>query len=231
MDIVTQILNFGLSAPIDIQIVGPDLYANRALAERMLERGPLCSRRRRRAHPAALQLSQHDGERRPHPRPGHRPDAAECGAKPAGGSERQLPDHPQLLPRSQNRRHLQRGRQGPAIRARLAGRARRACPSPARAPRNRPPATSSNPALSATAVSRSSRAPGQCAGQPGLDRAGRRAGHGQPLRRAAGDRHLRQCGWNRPGHGDPRDGKDHRAHTRKICRAARTSSCAARARP
>jgi multidrug efflux pump subunit AcrB len=36
VDIVTQILNFGLSSPIDIQIVGPDLYDNRALAERML---------------------------------------------------------------------------------------------------------------------------------------------------------------------------------------------------
>ena len=37
VDIVTQILNFGLSAPIDIQIVGPNLDGNRALAERMLE--------------------------------------------------------------------------------------------------------------------------------------------------------------------------------------------------
>ena len=36
VDIVTQILNFGLAAPIDIQIVGPNLYANRALAEKML---------------------------------------------------------------------------------------------------------------------------------------------------------------------------------------------------
>jgi len=36
VDIVTQILNFGVAAPIDIQIVGPNLYANRALAERML---------------------------------------------------------------------------------------------------------------------------------------------------------------------------------------------------
>jgi multidrug efflux pump subunit AcrB len=36
VDIVTQILNFGLAAPIDIQIVGPNLYANHALAERML---------------------------------------------------------------------------------------------------------------------------------------------------------------------------------------------------
>ncbi len=36
VDIVTQILNFGLSAPIDIQIVGTNLYGNRALAERIL---------------------------------------------------------------------------------------------------------------------------------------------------------------------------------------------------
>ncbi len=37
VDIVTQILNFGLSAPIDIQIVGPNLFADRALAERILD--------------------------------------------------------------------------------------------------------------------------------------------------------------------------------------------------
>jgi len=36
VDIVTQILNFGLAAPIDIQIVGPNLYGDRALAERVL---------------------------------------------------------------------------------------------------------------------------------------------------------------------------------------------------
>jgi multidrug efflux pump subunit AcrB len=37
VDIVTQILNFGLAAPIDIQIVGPNLYGNRALAEKVLD--------------------------------------------------------------------------------------------------------------------------------------------------------------------------------------------------
>jgi multidrug efflux pump subunit AcrB len=36
VDIVTQILNFGLAAPIDIQIIGPNLWGNRNLAERML---------------------------------------------------------------------------------------------------------------------------------------------------------------------------------------------------
>ncbi len=36
VDIVTQILNFGLSAPIDIQIIGPNLQANRLYAEKLL---------------------------------------------------------------------------------------------------------------------------------------------------------------------------------------------------
>jgi multidrug efflux pump subunit AcrB len=35
-DIVTQILNFGLPAPIDVQVIGPDLQANRHYADRML---------------------------------------------------------------------------------------------------------------------------------------------------------------------------------------------------
>jgi multidrug efflux pump subunit AcrB len=36
VDMVTQILNFGLSSPIDVQISGPNLEGNRALAERIL---------------------------------------------------------------------------------------------------------------------------------------------------------------------------------------------------
>ncbi len=36
VDIVTQILNFGLSSPIDIQIVGPNLNGNRAFAEKLM---------------------------------------------------------------------------------------------------------------------------------------------------------------------------------------------------
>jgi multidrug efflux pump subunit AcrB len=38
VDMVTQILNFGLPAPIDIQIAGPDAQGNRAFAERLLNR-------------------------------------------------------------------------------------------------------------------------------------------------------------------------------------------------
>ena len=37
-DIVSQILNFGSPAPIDLQVVGPDLEGNRAFANRMLNR-------------------------------------------------------------------------------------------------------------------------------------------------------------------------------------------------
>ncbi len=38
VDIVTQILDFGLAAPIDLQITGPNIAANHALAERILNR-------------------------------------------------------------------------------------------------------------------------------------------------------------------------------------------------
>ncbi len=37
-DITTQIINFGLPAPIDLQVVGQDLQANRAYADRLLAR-------------------------------------------------------------------------------------------------------------------------------------------------------------------------------------------------
>jgi len=36
VDIVTQILNFGLPAPLDIQIIGPQMVANREIAERLM---------------------------------------------------------------------------------------------------------------------------------------------------------------------------------------------------
>jgi multidrug efflux pump subunit AcrB len=38
VDMVTQVLNFGLPSPIDVQISGPDLRGNRALAERLLKK-------------------------------------------------------------------------------------------------------------------------------------------------------------------------------------------------
>jgi CzcA family heavy metal efflux pump len=38
VDIVTQILNFGLPAPIDVQVVGRDIYANHAFASQLMNR-------------------------------------------------------------------------------------------------------------------------------------------------------------------------------------------------
>jgi CzcA family heavy metal efflux pump len=35
-DIITQILNFGLPAPVDVQVIGPDQSANRAYADKLL---------------------------------------------------------------------------------------------------------------------------------------------------------------------------------------------------
>jgi multidrug efflux pump subunit AcrB len=38
VDMVTQILNFGLPAPIDVQILGKDMYGNRAVAEQLVNK-------------------------------------------------------------------------------------------------------------------------------------------------------------------------------------------------
>ena len=67
VDIVTQILNFGLSAPIDIQIVGPNLYGNRALAEKMLNDVRYVTGATDARIQQPFDLSEHDGERGPHP--------------------------------------------------------------------------------------------------------------------------------------------------------------------
>ena len=115
VDIVTQILNFGLAAPIDIQIVGPNLYANRALAERMLNEV--------RYVPGAADARIQQPFNYPNftvnvdrtRAADDRADAAKRGAEPAGGAERQLPDQPQLLSRSAQRRFVQRRHPGAAV--------------------------------------------------------------------------------------------------------------------
>ena len=53
-DMVGQILNFGLPAPIDVQVVGNDLEGNRRYADDLLEKNETRSRNGRSAHPAAL---------------------------------------------------------------------------------------------------------------------------------------------------------------------------------
>ena len=65
-DIVTQILNFGLPAPIDVQIEGSDLEGNRQVANQILDRAAARARAHRPAHPAELRLPELPGERGPH---------------------------------------------------------------------------------------------------------------------------------------------------------------------
>ncbi len=88
VDIVTQILNFGLSSPVDIQLVGSEpLWQPRPGGEDARP-GEVCSRGRRCAHSATLRLSQPDGECRSDPGAVDWLDAAKCGAEFVGGDER-----------------------------------------------------------------------------------------------------------------------------------------------
>ena len=115
VDIVTQILNFGLSAPIDIQIIGPNLYGNRALAERMLEDVRHVPGAVGCAHPAALRYPQYDGECGSYAGLSAGTDAAKRGAEPSCCAERQLSNFAELLSRSSQWRKLQRCHANPAV--------------------------------------------------------------------------------------------------------------------
>ena len=68
MDIITQILNFGLPAPIDIQVTGNKLDPNREFAEKLLNELKFIPGRGRSKNPAALQLSEVSHRCGPHQR-------------------------------------------------------------------------------------------------------------------------------------------------------------------
>ena len=53
-DIVSQILNFGSPAPLDVQIAGDDLNASRAVRDQAPGENSPCPRRRRSAHPGSV---------------------------------------------------------------------------------------------------------------------------------------------------------------------------------
>ena len=169
---------------------------------------------------------------------GDRPDAAECGAEPAGGAERQLPDHAQLLSRSRKWRDATTS----PFRLRSTGsiRWRRSKSLPVTRSAGTCAAGQTPPVGTGSSASADWRPtlpgapqqPVQVLGNLAAIRARRGTGHGQPLRRAAGDRYLYQRGWNRPGQRDARRWRrSSTKHQKQICRAARTSSCAGRARP
>jgi hypothetical protein len=75
-DIVSQILNFGAPAPIDLQVRGNDLGADYAYANKLLRRFAT-SGRRRCAHPAVGRAADDRCRHRPHARAIHRRDRAD----------------------------------------------------------------------------------------------------------------------------------------------------------
>ena len=102
-DIVSQILNFGLPAPLDVQVVGFNVDGQPAVRQSLLSPHAQRPGRRRSAHPAGLRLSADQRRCRPQQGGAARPDRARRGVQPAGVAVRQLPDFALLLDRSQDR--------------------------------------------------------------------------------------------------------------------------------
>ena len=93
-DIVSQILNFGAPAPIDLQIRGANLEAQFRLRQQAAEPDPPHSRHRRCAHPAIAQRSDLQHRRRSHARAICRLDRARRHQQP----RRQSRGQPQVAP-------------------------------------------------------------------------------------------------------------------------------------
>ena len=82
-DMVSQILNFGLPAPIDVQVVGQHSASNRVVAEDLMQQlsqvpgivGP--------AHPAAVRSAEVHGQRGPHARAAGGLHSERCRARTA----------------------------------------------------------------------------------------------------------------------------------------------------
>ena len=119
-DIVTQILNFGLPAPIDIQIVGRNIQANRVFA------GRLVTKLAQVPGIADLRVQQEFNQpppaprRRPHPRRATRPDPARRRHQPADLALGQQPDDADLVAEPEHRSQLRRRHPDAAVPGRLA---------------------------------------------------------------------------------------------------------------
>ena len=139
-DIVSQILSFGLPAPIDVQIVGRDYEANRRFAANAADEDRADPGHRRSARPPGGEPAVARGGRRSHARGAGRAHPARRRQQPADFAERQRPDLADLLAEPVHRRDLQRGdadaavpdgvaagsRDDPGVGERI-GRARRSC--------------------------------------------------------------------------------------------------------
>ena len=97
-DIVSQILNFGAPAPIDLQIRGANQRGEFRLRQQAAQPHPQDSRHRRCAHPAIAERADLQYRCRPHARAICRPDRARRHQQPRGQPGRQFAGRADLLP-------------------------------------------------------------------------------------------------------------------------------------
>ena len=145
-DIISQILNFGAPAPIDLQIRGPSLPDDFAYAEKLLRVGSPRSGPGRRPHPAGAQLSRLQCRCRSHPRAICRPHGTRRDQQPRRQSGRQQPGRPDLLAKSGQRRELPDRHADAAISSRTRSTRCKICPlrRPARLRKHSAPSPQSN---------------------------------------------------------------------------------------
>ncbi len=105
-DMITQILNFGMPSPIDIEIDGANVRDNRVVADQNSRRGASSAGRGGCTHPAALRLPGLRHRRRPHQGAAERTDRARRRGQPTGNAKRQLPDRADVLPQLEERGEL-----------------------------------------------------------------------------------------------------------------------------
>ena len=136
-DIISQILNFGAPAPIDLQIRGPQLAGEFRLRAGTAAPAAPCAGPCRRAHPAIAQQSGLQRRCRPHARAICRRHRARRDQQHGGQPRRLEPGRADLLAQSGQRRVLFDRDADAAIPDGLAERAARTCRSRRRAGRSR----------------------------------------------------------------------------------------------
>ena len=122
-NITNQILNFGLPAPIDVQVVWRNAASNYEIARQIAAKVTLDSRRRRRPHSPGGGLPRDRSQRGPQQGRTGGADAARRGHQPADLAQLQRADRAHSVPRLAHRRQLRHRRADAAIPHGFAGRA------------------------------------------------------------------------------------------------------------
>ena len=107
-DIVSQILNFGLPAPVDIQIMGADMRTNYDIGQKIANRLRQIPGSGRRARATNAEPAHSSSGHGPHAHQSGRTECPRCSAECADQLEWEFPDHAQFLAESKKRCHLSR---------------------------------------------------------------------------------------------------------------------------